>query len=138
MRFSGNRPWSLDHLINPAQFEVLPGGKEHRRRGRGDTHQVAAAIQNHIEALVETAHGAWKTSRSCPRKPMGRCDALPCAGGFATFKQRESGEFAPFLDNVDIRSREETHRAHDRTDDGLLEVHLDVYGYAQTQQRCRR
>jgi len=60
---------------------------------------------------------------------MGRCDACGCA---ATFKQRESGELTLCLDNVDIRSREETRRAHDRTDDGLLEVHLEIYGYAQT------
>jgi general secretion pathway protein M len=109
-------------------------------RGANET-LMAAAIQNRIKALVDAAHGELKSMQIMPPQADGPLRRITVRGQIAmtieaaqrVFYDLEGGEPVLFLDNVGIRSREETRRRRDRADDGMLEVHLDVYGYAQPQ-----
>jgi hypothetical protein len=109
-------------------------------RGANET-LMAAAIQNRIKALVDAAHGELKSMQILPPQADGPLRRITVRGQIAmtveaaqrVFYDLEGGEPVLFLDNVGIRAREETRRRRDRADDGMLEVHLDVYGYAQPQ-----
>jgi general secretion pathway protein M len=109
-------------------------------RGANET-LMAAAIQNRIKALVDTAHGELKSMQIMPPQadgPLRRITvrgqiAMTMEGAERVFYDLEGSEPALFLDNVGIRSREDARRRRDRGEDGMLEVHLDVYGYAQPQ-----
>lgn len=109
-------------------------------RGANET-LMAAAIQNRIKALVDVAHGELKSMQILPPQADGPLRRITVRGQIAVtveaaqhvFYDLEGGEPVLFLDNVGIRSGEETHHRRERTDDGLLDVHLDVYGYAQPQ-----
>jgi general secretion pathway protein M len=109
-------------------------------RGANET-LMAAAIQNRIKALVDAAHGELKSMQILPPQadgPLRRITvrgqiAMTMEGAERVFYDLEGSEPALFLDNVGIRSREDARRRRDRGEDGMLEVHLDVYGYAQPQ-----
>jgi general secretion pathway protein M len=109
-------------------------------RGANET-LMAAAIQNRIKALVDAAHGELKSMQIMPPQADGPLRRITVRGQIAmtveaaqrVFYDLEGGEPVLFLDNVGIRSREEARRRRERTDNDLLEVHLDVYGYAQPQ-----
>jgi general secretion pathway protein M len=109
-------------------------------RGANET-LMAAAIQNRIKALVDAAHGELKSMQIMPPQADGPLRRITVRGQIAmtveaaqhVFYELEGGEPVLFLDNVGIRSREEARRRRERGDDGMLEVHLDVYGYAQPQ-----
>ena len=110
-------------------------------RGANET-LMAAAIQNRIKALVDAAHGELKSMQILPPQADGRLRRITVRGQIAmtvetaqrVFHDLESGEPLLFLDNIGIRSREETRRRRERTEDSMLDIHLDVYGYAQPQQ----
>jgi general secretion pathway protein M len=105
-------------------------------RGANET-LMAAAIQNRIKALVDAAHGELKSMQIMPPQADGPLRRITVRGQIGmtieaaqrVFYDLEDGEPALFLDNLGIRSREETRRH-----DGMLEVNLDVYGYAQPQR----
>jgi general secretion pathway protein M len=107
-------------------------------RGANET-LMAAAIQNRIKALVDAAHGELKSMQIMPPQADGPLRRITVRGQVAmtveaaqrVFYDLEGGEPVLFLDNVGIRSQEETR--HRERADGRLEVHLDVYGYAQPQ-----
>jgi general secretion pathway protein M len=107
-------------------------------RGTNET-LMAAAIQNRIKALVDAAHGELKSMQIMPPQADGPLRRITVRGQIAmtveaaqrVFYDLEDGEPVLFLDNVGIRSREETR--HRERADGMLEVNLDVYGYAQPQ-----
>jgi general secretion pathway protein M len=109
-------------------------------RGANET-LMAAAIQNRIKALVDAAHGELKSIQILPPQADGRLRRITVRGQIAmtveaaqrVFHDLESGEPLLFLDNVGIRSREETRRRRERTEDGMLDIRLDVYGYTQPQ-----
>lgn len=109
-------------------------------RGANET-LMAAAIQNRIKALVDAAHGELKSMQILPAQADGRLRRITVRGQAAmtveaaqrVFHDLEGGKPLLFLDNVGIRSREETRRRRERTEDGMLDIHLDVYGYAQPQ-----
>jgi general secretion pathway protein M len=107
-------------------------------RGVNET-LMAAAIQNRIKALVDAAHGELKSMQIMPPQADGPLRRITVRGQIAmtvgaaqhVFYDLEGGEPVLFLDNVGIRSQEETR--HRERADGRLEIHLDVYGYAQPQ-----
>lgn len=111
-------------------------------RGANET-LMAAAIQNRIKALVDAAHGELKSMQILPAQADGRLRRITVRGQIAmtvetaqrVFHDLEGGEPLLFLDNVGIRSREETRRRRERTDTGMLDIHLDVYGYARPQSQ---
>jgi general secretion pathway protein M len=106
-------------------------------RGANET-LMAAAIQNRVKALVDAAQGQLKSVQMLPPQADGRLHritvrsqmAVPLEGMQRVFHDLEEAEPFLFLDNVDIRSHDESRR-RGRNDDGMLEVRLDVYGYAQ-------
>jgi general secretion pathway protein M len=110
-------------------------------RGANET-LMAATVQNRIKALVEAAQGELKSVQILPAQTDGHLRRITVRGQISmtigaaqrVFYELEGGDPRLFLDNVDIRSLEETRRLRDRGDTGMLEVHLDVYGYAQPQR----
>jgi general secretion pathway protein M len=123
-----------------AQLKQRAATEDGLLRGANET-LMAAAIQNRIKALVDAAHGELKSVQILPPQPDGRLRRITVRGQIAmtvetaqrVFHDLEGGEPLLFLDNVGIRSREETRRRRERTEDGMLDIHLDVYGYAQPQ-----
>jgi general secretion pathway protein M len=123
-----------------AELKRRPATEDGLLRGANET-LMAAAIQNRIKALVDAAHGELKSIQILPPQADGRLRRITVRGQIAmtvetaqrVFHELEGGEPLLFLDNVGIRSREETRRRRERTEDGMLDIHLDVYGYAQPQ-----
>jgi general secretion pathway protein M len=123
-----------------AELKRRAAGEDGLLRGANET-LMAAAIQNRIKALVDAAHGELKSIQILPPQADGHLRRISVRGQISMtvdavqrlFHDLEGGEPLLFLDNVGIRSREETRRRRERAEDGMLEVHLDVYGYAQPQ-----
>jgi general secretion pathway protein M len=123
-----------------AALKQRAAGEDGLLRGANET-LMAAAIQNRIKALVDGAHGELKSMQILPPQADGRLRRITVRGQIAmtieaaqrVFHELESGEPLLFLDNVGIRSREETRGRRERTDTGVLDIRLDVYGYAQPQ-----
>ena len=110
-------------------------------RGANET-LMAAAVQNRIKALVDASHGELQSMQILPPQADGRLRRITVRGQITmtidaalhVFHDIEGGnEPLLFLDNVGIRSHEETRRRRERTENGMLDIHLDVYGYARPQ-----
>lgn len=102
---------------------------------------MAASIQNRIKSLVEAVHGELKSVQILPAQDDEHLRRITVRGQMSlsvdaaqrVFHDLEGGEPLLFLDNIDIRSRDETRRRRERQEDGALDIHFDVYGYARPQ-----
>jgi general secretion pathway protein M len=123
-----------------AALKLRAAGANGLLRGGNET-LMAAAIQNRIKALVEAAQGELKSVQILPAQADGHLRRITVRGQMSltidaaqrVFHDLEGGEPLLFLDNIDIRSREDSRRRRERAEEGQLEIHLDVYGYAQPQ-----
>jgi general secretion pathway protein M len=123
-----------------AELKQQAAGEDGLLRGTNET-LMAATIQNRVKALVESAQGELKSVQTLPAQSEGHLRRITVRSQISmtidaaqrVFYDLEGGEPQLFLDNIDIRSLEESRRHRERGDNGMLEVHLDVYGYAQPQ-----
>ena len=123
-----------------AELKRRAAGEDGLLRGANET-LMAASVQNRIKALIDAAHGELKSTQILPPQPDGHLRritvrgqiAMSMDGALRVFHDLEGGEPLLFLGNVDIRSRDETRRRRERVEDGMLDIHLDVYGFAQPQ-----
>jgi general secretion pathway protein M len=124
-----------------AELKQRASGEDGLLRGANET-LMAAAIQNRLKALVDEAHGELKSTQVLPPQADGPLRRIGVRGQIAVtieaaqrvFHDLESGDPLLFLDSINIRSRDDSRRRRERAPDGMLEVRLDVYGYAQPQQ----
>ena len=123
-----------------AELKQRAAGEDGLLRGANET-LMAAAIQNRLKALVDDSHGELKSIQILPSQADGPLRRIAVRGQIAVtveaaqrvFHDLEGGDPLLFLDNIGIRSRDDSRRRRERTPDGMLEVRLDVYGYAQPQ-----
>jgi general secretion pathway protein M len=123
-----------------AELKQRAAGEDGLLRGANET-LMAATIQNRLKGLVESAQGELKSVQILPAQTEGHLRRITVRSQISmtidaaqrVFYDLEGGEPLLFLDNIDIRSLEESRRHRERADNGMLEVHLDVYGYAQPQ-----
>ena len=124
-----------------AELKQRASGEDGLLRGANET-LMAAAIQNRLKSLVDESHGELKSIQILPPQVDGPLRRIAVRGQIAVtieaaqrvFHDLESGDPLLFLDGISIRSRDDSRRRRERTPDGMLEVRLDVYGYAQPQQ----
>jgi general secretion pathway protein M len=124
-----------------AELKQRASGEDGLLRGANET-LMAAAIQNRLKALVDKAHGELKSTQILPPQADGPLRRIAVRGQIAVtieaaqrvFHDLESGDPLLFLDSINIRSRDDPRRRRERAPDGMLEVRLDIYGYAQPQQ----
>jgi general secretion pathway protein M len=98
---------------------------------------LGADIQNRIKTLAEAAHGELKSTQILPVQEEGKYRRVTVRGqmslGLAAaqrvFYGLESTMPMLFLDNVNIRARSESRRQSEKTDDVVLDLRFDVYGY---------
>jgi general secretion pathway protein M len=124
-----------------AELKQRAAGEDGLLRGANET-LMAAAIQNRLKALVDESHGELKSIQILPPQADGPLRRIAVRGQLSVtveaaqrvFHDLEGGDPLLFLDNIGIRSRDDSRRRRERAPDGMLEVRLDVYGYAQPQQ----
>jgi general secretion pathway protein M len=105
-------------------------------RGTSET-LVGAEIQNRIKTLAEAAHGELKSTQILPVQEDGKFRRITVRGQMSLgleaaqrlFYGLESNTPMLFLDNVNIRARSESRRQSEATDEPILDVRFDVYGY---------
>ncbi|MBV9553905.1 MAG: hypothetical protein JO032_14070 [Alphaproteobacteria bacterium] len=122
------------------QLRRRAAGQDGLLRGENET-LMAAALQNRIKASVGAAHGELKSTQILSGQADGRLRrvavraqvTLTPEAALRVFHDLESGEPVLFLDNLDIRSKEETRRRRERVEDGTLDIRFEAYGYAQPQ-----
>jgi hypothetical protein len=125
-----------------AELKQRAAGEDGLLRGANET-LMAAAIQNRIKALVASAQGELRSIQILPAQSDGHLRRITVRGQMSmtidaaqrVFHDLEGGEPLLFLDNVNIRAQE-TRRRRERDREhaeDLLDVRLDVYGYAQPQ-----
>jgi general secretion pathway protein M len=98
---------------------------------------LGADIQNRIKTLAEASHGELKSTQILPVQDEGKYRRVTVRGqmslGLAAAQQvfygLESTTPTLFLDNVNIRARSESRRQSEATDDPVLDLRFDVYGY---------
>ena len=139
-RVSQQRPAREAELASLKQRAAAEDGL---LRGANET-LMAAAVQNRIKELVASAQGEVKSMQILPAQSDGHLRRITVRGQMAMtveatqrlFHELEGGEPLLFLDNVNIRSMQESRRRRerDRAGDDMLDLRVDVYGYAQPQQ----
>jgi general secretion pathway protein M len=110
-----------------ADLKQRAAGADGLLRGANETLMAATIQLKSVQILPAQSDGPLR--RITVRSQV----SMTIAAAQRVFYDLEGGEPRLFLDNVDIRSLEETRRLRERGDNGMLEVHLDVYGYAQPQ-----
>jgi hypothetical protein len=108
-------------------------------RGASDT-LIGADIQNRVKTLLGAAHADLSSAQLLPVQQEGVLRRIAMRGQMTVtlaaaqqlFHALEGGEPLLFLDNVDIRPHAAARRGGVPVEDGLLDIHFDVYGYAQT------
>jgi general secretion pathway protein M len=89
---------------------------------------MAAAIQNRIKALVEAARGELKSVQILPAQADGHLRRITVRGQMSmtieaaqrVFHDLEGAEPLLFLDNLDIRSRDDPRRRREHAEQGIL------------------
>lgn len=126
-----------------ADLKQRAAGEDGLLHGANET-LMAAAIQNRLKELVASSRGELKSIQILPAQSDGHLRRITVRGQMSmtvdaaqrVFHDLEGGEPLMFLDNVSIRSLQETRRRRERERNGtedLLDVRFDVYGYAQPQ-----
>jgi general secretion pathway protein M len=109
-------------------------------RGTNET-LVAAEIQNRIKSLAESTKGELRSTQILPPQEEGKFHRITVRGQMAVrlaaaqrvFYGLETSSPSLFLDNVNLRARRERRR-DESSDDPVLDIRFDVYGYTRAAQ----
>jgi general secretion pathway protein M len=100
---------------------------------------AAAELQNRIKSSVEAARGELRSTQILPSREEGAFQRISIRGQIAVnlealqriFYELESTSPLLFLDNVDIRVRPMRQPNEVATDNPILDVRFDLYGYVR-------
>lgn len=98
---------------------------------------AAAELQNRIKSSVEAARGELRSTQILPSREEGVFQRISIRGQISVnleslqriFYEFESTSPLLFLDNVDIRVRPVRQQNEAPTDNPVLDVRFDLYGY---------
>ena len=101
---------------------------------------IAAQLQNRVKRVVETARGELRSTQILPLREEGKFRRIAIRGQMTvgipalqhTFYALESTSPFLFIDNVDIRARPAQRQRDRSSQDTVLEVRFDVYGYQRS------
>jgi general secretion pathway protein M len=98
---------------------------------------AAAELQNRVKSSVEGARGELRSTQILPSHEEGVFQRISIRGQISVnlealqriFYEFESASPLLFLDNVDVRVRPERRPNEATTDNPVLDVRFDLYGY---------
>lgn len=101
---------------------------------------IAAQFQNRVKHVVETARGELRSTQILPSREEGRFRRIAIRGQMSvgtaalqrTFYELESTSPFLFIDNVEIRARLAPRQRDRSSQEMVLEVRFDVYGYQRS------